>query len=122
MRWYFQALRKYAVFAGRGRRKEFWSFFLINLLIIFTLKATDILIGKFNHVSHLGPVSTTYELATLIPIVAASVRRLHDTNRSGWWYLIILIPLVGMIPLWICMAEDSQPDENRYGPNPKTTS
>jgi uncharacterized membrane protein YhaH (DUF805 family) len=105
---------------GRARRKEFWSFFLLNLLIIFALRGIDVLMGKFNHVSHLGPVSTTYEFAMLIPILAASVRRLHDTNRSGWWYFIILIPLVGFIPLWIFMAEDSQPGENQYGPNPKT--
>jgi uncharacterized membrane protein YhaH (DUF805 family) len=119
MRWYFQALRKYAIFAGRARRKEFWSFFLINLLIIFALQLIDFLLGKFDHVAHLGLVSTIYEFAMLIPVIAASVRRLHDTNRSGWWYFIILIPLVGFIPLWIFMAEDSQPGENRYGPDPK---
>jgi uncharacterized membrane protein YhaH (DUF805 family) len=120
MKWFFQALRKYAVFAGRSRRKEFWWFFFINLLIVFALKFIDILLGKFNHVSHLGPASTTYELATVVPIIAASVRRLHDTNRSGWWYLVILIPFVGWIPLSIVLAEESQPGENKYGPNPKT--
>ena len=63
-----------------------------------------------------------YVFATFIPFVAVSVRRLHDTNRSGWWCLLVLIPLVGFIPALIFMAEDSQPGDNRYGPNPKMDS
>ena len=63
-----------------------------------------------------------YAFGTFIPLAAVSVRRLHDTNRSGWWFLMFLIPLVNLILFFVFMTEDSQPSENRYGPNPKTDS
>ncbi len=119
MKWYFQPLRKYAVFAGRARRREFWSFFLINLAIILALRRLDILLGTWDSDSHVGLVSGVFQVATLIPTIAVSIRRLHDTNRNGWWYVMIFIPFVGWIPLFIFLAQDGQPGENRYGPSPK---
>jgi len=119
MKWYFKVLTKYAVFAGRARRKEFWTFFLVNLLIIFSLRGIDILLGTWNRVSHSGLLSVIFEFAILIPTIAVSIRRLHDTNRTGWWILIHFIPLIGWIPFYIFMGENSQPSENRYGPDPK---
>jgi uncharacterized membrane protein YhaH (DUF805 family) len=68
---------------------------------------------------YLGLLGTLYSLAVLIPGIAVSVRRLHDINRSGWWLLIGLIPIIGAIILLIFTAKDSQPGENQYGPNPK---
>jgi uncharacterized membrane protein YhaH (DUF805 family) len=119
MRWYFMVLRKYAVFAGRARRKEWWIFALVHLAIILSLRGADILMRAYDRSTRLGLMSGLYELAVLIPVIAVSVRRLHDTNRSGWWYFIIFIPLAGIIKLLMIMAEDSQPGANRYGPNPK---
>jgi uncharacterized membrane protein YhaH (DUF805 family) len=69
-----------------------------------------------------GVLSTIYSLAVLIPSLAVSVRRLHDTNRTGWWIFIGLVPLVGAIILIVFYATDSQPGDNQYGPNPKTVA
>jgi len=119
MNWYLQVLRKYAVFSGRARRKEFWMSTLVNLLILIALKVVDTLMGTVDRATNIGFVSTLYMLAVALPFIGVSVRRLHDTNRSGWWYLIIAIPLVGAIIMCIFAAQDSQPGENQYGPNPK---
>jgi len=119
MKWYFKAVRKYAVFAGRAQRKEFWTFFLTNLLIALSLGGIDILLGTWNPDDRFGLVSFIFEVVILIPTIAVSIRRLHDTNRSGWQYLILFIPLIGWIYFLVLMGENSQPSENRYGPNPK---
>ena|SRR6266498_3581511 len=66
-----------------------------------------------------GPLSGLYSLAVVVPGLAVTIRRLHDTNHSGWWVLINLVPLVGWIWLLIFLVTDSDPGENRYGPNPK---
>ena len=119
MNWYFKALRKYAVFTGRAQRREFWTFFFVNLFIIFALRGIDILLGTWNRDDRVGLISLIFEFAILIPALAVTIRRLHDTNRSGWWCLIHFIPLIGWIPFYMFMGEDSQPSENQYGPNPK---
>jgi uncharacterized membrane protein YhaH (DUF805 family) len=119
MKWYFTVLKKYAVFAGRSRRKEYWMFQLFTSLIIAVLLVIDRLTGMKREVG-LGLLSSLYVFAVLIPSLAVLVRRLHDTERSGWWVFIGLIPLVGPIILLIFTVQDSQPGENRFGPNPKT--
>jgi len=113
MNWYVEVLKKYTVFNGRARRKEYWMFFLFNLIIAFVLGFIEGLAG--------GPgiIGILYSLAVLIPGIAVSVRRLHDTNRSGWWLLIALIPLVGPIVLLVFMFFDSTPGQNEYGEYPK---
>ncbi len=113
MNWYLEVLKKYAVFSGRARRKEFWMFFLFNLIITFLLGFIEVLVG--------GPgiVGTLYGLALLIPSIAVSVRRLHDISHSGWWLLIGLIPLIGAIVLLVFMVQDGKPGQNQYGANPK---
>src|SRR5437899_1593476 len=93
MHWYLEALKKYAVFSGRARRKEYWMFFLFNLIIGLVLGVIEGVAGGP------GVLESLYGLAVLIPGIAVSVRRLHDTNRSGWWLLIGLIPLIGVIVL-----------------------
>ena len=109
MNWYLEVLKKYAVFSGRARRKEYWMFILFNIIIAFVLEFAVP-----------GIVSTLYTVAVLIPGLAVSVRRLHDTDRSGWWFFIALVPLIGAIVLLVFLAQDSKLDENQYGPNPKT--
>ncbi len=120
MNWYLAVLKKYAVFSGRARRKEYWYFFLFNLLITIAFLAIDMVAGLYNSEIGLGILSGIYTLAVLIPSLAVTVRRLHDTNRSGWWILIGLIPLVGAIVLLVFMVQDSQVEQNQYGPNPKS--
>ena len=113
MHWYLEVLKKYAVFNGRARRKEFYMFFLFDLIIRCFL----LLIGRI--VGDPGILNILYTLAVLIPQIGVSVRRLHDTDRSGWWLLIILVPLIGAIVLLVFDAQDSTPGKNQYGGNPK---
>jgi len=112
MNYYTDVLKKYAVFEGRARRKEYWMFVLCNALV-------SIVLSLILHVLDIPSLFFLYALAVLIPSIAVGVRRLHDTDRTGWWYLIGLIPLVGAIILIVFFATDSQPGSNQYGPNPK---
>ena len=113
MGWYLAVLKKYAEFSGRARRKEYWMFALFNFIIVFVLGLVDALVGSP------GIVGMLYALAVLIPGIAVSVRRLHDTDRSGWWFLIALVPLIGIIVLIVFTVQDGTPSENQYGANPK---
>jgi uncharacterized membrane protein YhaH (DUF805 family) len=122
MSWYLEVLKKYAVFGGRARRKEYWMFVLINLVITVVLILIDILIGTFSPQTGVGLLSGLYSLAVLIPFITVTVRRLHDTGRSGWSMLIGLIPIIGGIVLLIFMVQDSQPGANQYGPNSKASN
>lgn len=119
MNWYMQVLKKYAVFSGRARRKEYWMFALFNLLISIGLMIVDGVTGSFSAATGYGLLSGLYALAVLIPNIAVSVRRLHDTGRSGWWLLLILVPLIGVIVLLVFMVLDSKEGANEYGENPK---
>lgn len=119
MNWYLGVLQKYAVFSGRARRKEYWMFFLFNLIISIMLAVVDKMTGSFVEDVGMGIFEGIYSLAIIVPSIAVSVRRLHDTDRSGWWLLIGLIPLIGAIVLLVFMVQDSKPGHNQYGPNPK---
>ncbi len=119
MNWYLQVLKKYAVFTGRAQRAEFWYFVLFNLLISVALALIDVAIGTYSEEYGIGLLYGVYALAVLLPGIAVAVRRLHDTGRSGWWYLIGLIPLIGAIVLIVFWVQDSQPGANQHGPNPK---
>ena len=122
MNWYLKVLSKYAVFGGRARRKEYWYFCLFNILISIVLAIIDRVAGTFIASGRIGLLGGLYMLAVLIPSLAVTFRRLHDTNHSGWWLLIVLVPLIGAIVLLLFLVRDSQPSENRYGPNPKAVS
>ena len=116
MNWYLEVLKKYAVFSGRAHRTEYWMFFLFNVIISIVLGFLEGIIGT-------GSVlASIYSLAVLIPGIAVSIRRLHDTNRSGWWLLICFVPLIGAIVLIIFLAQDSQAGDNQFGPNPKAVA
>jgi uncharacterized membrane protein YhaH (DUF805 family) len=119
MNWYLDVLKKYAVFSGRARRKEYWMFFLFNLIVSIVLTIIDGVIGTLSAEAGVGLLSGLYTLAILVPAIAVTLRRLHDTSRSGWWILIALVPLVGGIVLLVFMLLDSTPGDNQYGPNPK---
>ncbi len=121
MNWYLEALKKYAVFGGRARRKEYWYFVLFNALISITLMIIDGVTGPFSAEAGWGLLSGLYTLGVLIPGTAVMVRRLHDTNRSGWWVWIVLIPIIGAIVLIVFLASDSKPEENQYGLSPKAS-
>ena len=113
MKWYLEVLNKYAVFNGRARRTEYWMFALFNLIIAFVLGIVEVILGSP------GVIGTLYTLAVIIPSIAVSVRRLHDTERSGWCVLISFVPLIGAIVLLVFMVQDSKPGQNQYGANPK---
>jgi uncharacterized membrane protein YhaH (DUF805 family) len=121
MNWYLEAVKnKYAVFDGRAQRQEFWYFMLFYLLIYFALSVVDQVTGAFNEQTGTGLFSGIYALAMLIPSLAVGARRLHDTGRSGWWQLLSLIPVLGVLVLIFFFAQDSQPGDNQYGANPKS--
>ena len=119
MSWYLKVLKNYAGFSGRARRQEYWFFVLVNFIITLALIFVDVLIGGFNPQTGLGVLSGLYGLAVFIPTFAVTVRRLHDTSRTGWWLLIAFIPLIGAIVLLIFMFLDSTSGTNEYGPDPK---
>jgi uncharacterized membrane protein YhaH (DUF805 family) len=118
MEWYTTVLKKYAVFDGRARRKEYWMFFLINVVIQIILNILDRIIGT-DYESGSGILSTIYGLAILVPSIAVGVRRMHDTNRSGWWVLINLVPCVGFIIFIVFAAQEGTVGPNQYGEDPK---
>ena len=113
MQWYLAVLKQYAVFTGRARRKEYWMFTLFNLIAAAVLGFVDGVSGGF------GALGALYILAVFIPNLAVSVRRLHDSGRSGWWLLLGLIPLIGGFVLLFFMVQDSEEGENEFGENPK---
>jgi uncharacterized membrane protein YhaH (DUF805 family) len=119
MNWYLTVMKKYAVFGGRARRKEYWMFVLFNIIFVLVAMGLDNLLGTTIQDLGYGYIYILYALALIIPALAVGVRRLHDIGKSGWWFFIAAIPLVGSIWLLVLMATDSQPGENQYGPNPK---
>lgn len=118
MGWYLEVLKKYAQFSGRARRKEYWMFTLFNVIISIVLGFIDSVVFKTSSGST-GILSLLYMVAIFLPGLAVAIRRLHDTGRSGWWFLIAFVPILGWIALLIFMILDSQPGDNEYGPNPK---
>lgn len=118
MNWYLDVLKKYAVFNGRARRQEYWMFVLFNIIISVVLSIVDGMLGM-SVAEGVGLLGALYGLAVLLPGIGVSIRRLHDTNRSGWWLLIAFVPLIGFVVLLVFMVLDSTPGENRFGSNPK---
>jgi len=120
MKWFLDVVKnKYATFEGRARRSEYWYYVLFYVLAIVALAIIDEITGTFSEEAGIGLLSGLFVLATLVPTLAVTVRRLHDTDRSGWWVLINFIPIVGGIVLLVFTVMDSQPGANRFGPNPK---
>lgn len=119
MNWYYNSIaKKYASFTGRARRKEYWYFFLFNVIFSFVLGCIDGVMGTFN-AAGIGLMTGIYFLATLIPSIAVSVRRLHDIDCSGWWLLVSLIPIFGAA-LLVPMVLRGTSGENAYGSDPRS--
>ena len=118
MQWFIKALKNYATFSGRARRKEYWFFILFYVLIVIALSIIDGIVGTTME-SGGGILSSLFVLAMLIPSISVGVRRLHDTDKSGWFILLGLIPLVGPIILLVFFVMDGTAGDNRFGPNPK---
>jgi len=110
--YFFTVLSRYCDFNGRSRRAEYWNFVLFNALIILGLMLVGRIIGL--HFLH-----SLYALAVFLPAMGVAVRRLHDTDRCGWWVLLCLIPILGPLIVFVFMCLDSDANANTYGPNPK---
>ncbi|WP_405817720.1 DUF805 domain-containing protein [Streptomyces sp. NBC_01390] len=112
MNYFIEALKKYAVFSGRARRKEYWMF------ILFAVIGYLALLG-IGYAIDMVWIAFVFYAALLLPALGVSVRRLHDTNRSGWWFFFGLVPLVGGITLLVFYCLDGDQGENNYGSSPK---
>ena len=115
MNWYLTLMtQKYASFSGRARRMEYWMFFLVYFVIALVIGVVEGLLSIG------GYLTGIFALVHLLPSLGVTVRRLHDTGRSGWWLLVALVPLIGALVLLFFMLSAGKPETNAYGPNPKT--
>lgn len=119
MKWYLKVLNQYADFSGRARRTEYWMFFLFNMIFAIIATLLDNILGLTLGQLPYGVFYLFYLLAVFIPGIAVVVRRLHDTGQSGWMILMSFVPIIGAVWLLILMITDSEPGDNKYGPNPK---
>lgn len=119
MNWYIHCIKNYANFSGRARRKEYWIFFLCNIIIFFILSLIAELINEYTATNEGFLLVGIYGLFIIIPHLACAVRRLHDINKSGSYWFVRFIPLVGPIWLLILLVENSWEGQNKYGLNPK---
>lgn len=133
MSWYIKVLKQYVDFTGRARRKEFWMFALFSTIVSILLAVVDVALGtgsvtttgspgEVSAAVSVGLLGGIYGLAVLLPSLAVSVRRLHDTDRSGWWLLIGLIPFVGGIVLLVFFVLEGNRSHNRFGADPKAAA
>lgn len=121
MKWYLKVLKEhYADFKGRARRTEYWMFILFQILFGIAAMILDSLLGlSISPEVPYGWIYILYGLAMFLPGLAVAVRRLHDIGKSGWWYFIVIIPLVGPIWLLVLFCTDSEAGANKWGENPK---
>jgi uncharacterized membrane protein YhaH (DUF805 family) len=123
MEWYLKVVRdNYANFEGRARRQEYWMFTLFNIIMIFLLYIPMIIgtIMESETIMYIGVgLVLIYALAIIVPSIAVVVRRLHDQDKSGWYYFIGLIPLIGGIWMLILMITEGTSGPNQYGEDPK---
>lgn len=119
MQWYLEVLKKYAVFEGRARRKEYWMFSLFSFIVALGLAIVDGVLGL--SAGGVGALGTLYSLAVLLPSIGVSIRRLHDIGHSGWWLLLIFLFCIGWIILLIWAVTDGESGTNAYGPDPKAS-
>jgi uncharacterized membrane protein YhaH (DUF805 family) len=104
--------KKYATFGGRARRSEYWWFTLFDVIAGVVAEVVDA-------AAHTVVLQLVVFLALLLPGLAVTVRRLHDTGRTGWWWWILLVPLAGAIVMLVFLCQDSQHGPNKYGESPK---
>jgi uncharacterized membrane protein YhaH (DUF805 family) len=120
---YFGVLKKWKDFFGRASRREFWMFTLLSFIISFTIGFILTILGRIFHI-YTGAIFVIFyilfSLVVVVPGLAVTVRRLHDTDRSGWWLLILLAPLIGYVAWLAFVVSEGTEGDNRYGPDPKT--
>lgn len=121
IKWYKKVVfENYANFNGRARRSEYWYFVLANLIILVLATILDSALGlNFSPLPY-GYLYALVAVVSFIPGLAVAVRRLHDIGKSGWFYLVVLIPLVGAIWLLVLFCTEGDSGENQYGPDPKS--
>ena len=132
MEWMLMPLRRYADFSGRSRRKEYWMFVLFQVIVFSALAILAVIFGGLGEYSSGGElpagallfigILVLFALAIFIPSLAVQIRRLHDIDKSGWWILLGLIPIVnyiGSFVLLVFYCLDGTKGENRFGPDPK---
>ncbi|AYA37641.1 DUF805 domain-containing protein [Hymenobacter oligotrophus] len=122
MQYFLHALKNYATFSGRARRKEYWLFTLFNLIFAVSAIVLDNLLGTALDGIGYGVVYGLYSLGMIIPGLAVAVRRLHDVNKSGWFMFIALVPLIGGIWLLVLMCTEGTRGDNPYGADPKAAA
>ena len=110
MKWYVYSLRKYAVFKGRASRREHWTFELTNSVITLALFVAVVMVARVGY-QYFVSLPFLYIAAMTVPSLASLVRRLHDTNRSGWWFFVSLVPVVGPLILFSMTVTRSDPDK-----------
>ena len=118
MEWYLKVINSYFDFSGRSRRMEYWMFILINSIISVFCILLDSMLGTVWSIGY-GPIYIGYGLAVFVPGLAVAIRRLHDIGKSGWYYLLVIIPIIGPIWLIILFVTEGEQGDNKYGPNPK---
>lgn len=129
MKYYIHVLKNYATFSGRARRSEYWYFVLFNIFALIIAMILDNALGTTLAIADepgpsrmmlpYGWIYILYSVFTILPGLAVAVRRLHDTDRSGAYILLVFIPIIGSIWLLVLMCLDSTSGPNKYGPNPK---
>lgn len=120
MEWATLPFKKFADFNGRSRRKEYWSFVLLYIVCLVAAVIVEGVLGMSGAVGGFyGPLSVLLILVFFVPALAVSVRRLHDTERSGWWVLISFIPFIGGLVLLVFTVLEGTRGPNRFGPDPK---
>ena len=129
MEWYLKVMRdNYVNFKGRARRKEYWMFVLVNAIILIACMVLDNMLGTvfMMDAGPLGEIRLGYgllyficTLVHFIPALGLVVRRLHDVGKSGWFYFIFLIPIIGVIWLLVLYCTEGQKQDNKWGPDPK---
>ncbi|MEO7603268.1 MAG: DUF805 domain-containing protein [Sphingomicrobium sp.] len=116
--WAKRPLQKYAEFTGRASRPEYWWFVLAQIVVMLVAMFLDSMLGTDFGGSGYGLIYLVVALGLLVPAIAVGIRRLHDTDRSGWWLLIALVPFVGAIILIVFLASEGTSGDNQYGPPP----
>jgi uncharacterized membrane protein YhaH (DUF805 family) len=116
--WAMRPLQHYADFSGRAPRAEYWWYTFAMVVAGMVIGIVEGMLGMGGTVGPYGLLSVVFGLALIIPNIAVGVRRLHDTNRSGWWLLIGLIPLIGAIVLLVFFVSAGTAGSNDYGPDP----
>lgn len=117
MEWMILPFRRFAEFTGRSRRQEFWMFTLFSIIAAIAAALIDFMFGFAPEEN--GPLGIVVSLVFLVPSISVSIRRLHDVARTGWWLLLVLVPIIGWIVLIVWNCTDGTRGTNRFGPDPK---